>query len=58
MYNAMSEEDRQMVTDEVNTVLCMLGRHDYEFTLVNSEGVLLTCHYCGHQKLCLLKGEG
>lgn len=34
-------------------LLCKLERHDYEHPRVVAKGILLTCFYCEHQKLCL-----
>lgn len=37
----------------VSHLLCFIGRHDFEFSRITSDGALLTCFYCGHQRLCL-----
>lgn len=57
-WDALPEREQLAIREELNALLCALERHDYEFKLLGSEGVVLQCIYCGQEKLCSLRGEG
>jgi len=52
----LTDEEQNVVRNDFNELLCRLGRHDYEFKVLNSEGIVLECFYCEQQKLCSLRG--